>query len=97
MTSWLILAVLVACGVYLSMRLIAAAYRVMDLWYTIRTAYPAVMRGIAAWGGAAGVLAILLHGSHRAALLAGMLGFVVFYLSLYVLRYLVVRRPAPLE
>jgi len=97
MTSWLAHAVLVACGVYLSMRLIAAAYRMIDLWYTIPTAYPAVMRGIVAWGGAAGLLAILLHGSYRSAFLAGMLAFVFFYLSLYVLRYLVVRRPAPLE
>ena len=97
MMSWLADAALFACGLHVCMRLIAAAYRGIDLWYTIRIAYPAVVRGLLAWGGAAGALAILLDGSHRAAFLSGMTAFLVFYSSLYVLRYLVMRRPAPLE
>ena len=42
-------------------------------------------------------LALALGGPRRAAFLLGMLAFLLFYLSLYALRYLVVRRPAPLE
>ena len=33
-------------GVYLSIRGIAACYRVIDLWYAIGTAYPKVIRGL---------------------------------------------------
>jgi hypothetical protein len=96
-TAWLADAALFACGVYVCARLIAAAYGVLDLGYTIRTAYPRVIRGIAGWGGAALVLALSLGGPRRAAFLLGMLAFLAFYLSLYLLRYLVVRKPAPLE
>jgi hypothetical protein len=88
---------LFACGLYVCLRLIAASYRILDLWYTIRTAYPRVIRGIVGWGGAAAGLPLALDGPRRAAFLLGMLAFLLFYLSLYALRYLVVRRPAPLE
>jgi len=88
---------LFACGLYVSLRLIAAGYRILDLWYTIGTAYPKVIRGILGWGGLATALALALGGPRRAAFLLGMLAFLLFYLSLYALRYLVVRRPAPLE
>jgi len=86
---------LFACGLYVGLRLIAAGYRILDLWYTIGTAYPKVIRGILGWGGLATARA--LGGPRRAAFLVGMLAFLLFYLSLYALRYLVVRRPAPLE
>jgi len=96
-TAWLADAALFACGVYVCLRLIAASYRVLDLWYTIRTAWPAAVRGVLAWGAAAAAPAVWLDGRRRAAFLLGMLAFLAFYLSLYVLRHLVVRRPAPLE
>jgi hypothetical protein len=95
--AWLADAALFACGVYLCLRLIAACYRVIDLWYTIRTAYPQVIRGILGWAGAVTVLAASLDGRHRGAFLFGLLAFLLFYLSLYALRHLVVRKPAPLE
>lgn len=97
MTAWLADAALFAGGVYLCLRLIAAAYRLLDLWYTIRTAYPAVLRGILGWGGAAAATAAVLEGRHRLAFLLGLLAFLLFYLSLYRLRHLVLRKPAPLE
>jgi hypothetical protein len=90
-------AALFLCGAYLGMRTIAAAFRVIDLWYTIRTAYPQVLRGILGWGGASVVLAALAGGQHRNAFLYGMLAFLLFYLSLYLLRHLVLRKPAPLD
>jgi hypothetical protein len=97
MTARLIDAALFSFGVYVCLRLIAASYRALDLWYTIRTAYPAVVLGILAWVAVATVPALWLDGRRRAAVLLGMLAFLAFYLSLYLLRYLVVRRPAPLE
>ena len=97
MRTWAAHAVLFACGVYLCLRLIAASYRVLDLWYTIRTAYAKVIRGIVGWGGVAAGLAVALEGPRRAAFLFGMLAFLLFYLSLYALRHLVIRRPAPVE
>ena len=88
---------LFACGVYVSLRLIAASYRFLDLWYTIRTAWPRVAGAIAAWGGLAAALAAFLQDGRRTAFLAGMLSFLAFYLSLCVLRHLLLRKPAPLE
>ena len=90
-------AALFLCGAYLGMRTIAAAYRVIDLWYAIGTAYPRVVRGILGWGGASAAIAALAGEHHRRAFLYGMLAFLLFYLSLYVLRHLVLRKPAPLE
>jgi hypothetical protein len=96
-TAWLADALLFAGGVYLSLRVIAASYRALDLWYTIRTAYPAVLGGIAGWGGAAAATAALLEGRHRTAFLLGLAAFLLFYLSLYALRHLALGRTAPLE
>lgn len=95
--SWLPGTVLFLCGAYLSMRTIAAAYRALDLWYTIRTAYPGVVRGILGWGGTSAVMGVLAGDRHRATFLCGMLAFLLFYLSLYALRHVVLRKPAPLE
>ncbi len=85
-------AALFLCGAYLSMRTIAALYRVLDLWYTIRTAYPQVVRGILGWGGTSAAI-FALAGDLRRSFLLGMLAFLVFYLSLFVLRHLALRRP----
>jgi hypothetical protein len=78
-------------GIYLSIRMIAALYRVIDLWYAIGTAYPGVLRGILGWGAAILVIAWLLDPPYRTALASGLLAFLIFYLSLYVIRYLVLR------
>ena len=84
-------------GVYVCLRLIAASYGVLDLWYTIRTAYPRVLRGIAVWGALAVTPLLCLDGRRRVVFALGLLAFLAFHLSLYVLRYLVVPRPAPLD
>lgn len=81
------------CGAYLAMRTIAAAYRALDLWYAIRVEYPRVIRGILGWGGAS-VAVAALAGSHRSAFSWGLLAFAAFYLSLYALRRLALRRTA---
>ncbi len=89
---------LFALGVHLAIRTIAALYRILDLWYTIGTAYPQVLRGILGWGGATVAIAVLLPQGHRPAFLLGLVSFLGLYLSLYLIRpALVRRREAPSE
>lgn len=95
--SWIASGALFLSGAYLGMRVIAAVYRVVDLWYTIATAYPRVIRGILGWGGTTLASAALLGDRHRQAFLCGLAAFLLFYLSLYVLRHLLLRKPAPLQ
>lgn len=71
--------------------MIAALYRVIDLWYAIGTAYPEVIRGILGWGAAILSIAWLLDRPYRTPLAWGLLVFLFFYLSLYVVRYPVLR------
>lgn len=84
---------LFAVGVHLSLRTIAALHRVVDLWYTIGTVWPRVLRGIAAWGGAIALSSVLLPPALRAPLLWGCAAYLAFYVSLAGLRYLAVPNP----
>lgn len=86
-------AALFALGVWLCIRLLAAGYRVIDLWYAARTAWPAMARGLAGWGGSTLALSLLLRGWARAALLGGLVAYALFYPALYVLRRFLVRAP----
>ena len=80
-----------ALGVALSIRMIAALYAIVDLWCAIGAHYPRVVRGILGWGlTIAGVLWIL-DPPYRAACVSGLLAFLTFYLSLYMLRHPVLR------
>ncbi len=88
----LISSTLFLLGVYLSMRVIAALYRILDLWYTIGTAYPKVVRGILGWVGTAVAIAALVSDRHRPAFLWGFAAFVAFFLSLHVLLRLLLRK-----
>jgi branched-subunit amino acid transport protein len=69
-------------GVYLSIRIIAALYRIIDLWYTIESAWPRVVRGILGWSGAAVVAALILQ---RAAFLSGAATSIVLCAGLYAI------------
>ena len=80
-----------ALGVFLSIRMIASLYAIIDLWYAIGTAYPRVLRGILGWGAVILATGWLLERPYRMALAWGLLGFLVFYVSLYVIRYPVLR------
>ena len=83
---------LVLLGAHLALRLIAAVYRVIDLWCAIGEHWPTVLRGILGWGGAMVATAVLLPDRFRAAFLCGAVGFVGFYLTLYLMRYPLLRR-----
>lgn len=87
-------AALFLLGMYLSIRLIAACYRVVDLWYTIRTAYPSVLRGIPGWAGGTLAVAALLGDRHRPALVWGLAAYVLFCLGLRQILKLYLMRKA---
>jgi hypothetical protein len=76
---------LFAFGVYLSVRILAALYRVIDLWFAIGSAWRGVVGGIVAWCGAAAVVAIMAGDSHRPAFLWGLAGYPVFLLAMYAI------------
>jgi hypothetical protein len=60
-------------GMLLGIRVLAALYAPIDLWYTIRTAWPVALRRIAGWSAtAAAVLLLLPAGGPRRVLVAGM-------------------------
>ena len=75
---------LFAMGVYLSIRVLAALYRIADLWYRIGTDWPRVARGIMGWGGTALAVALLADGGPRAAFLYGLAGYAALHVVLYV-------------
>jgi hypothetical protein len=83
--------VLFVLGVYLSIRAIAALYGIIDLWYTIGTAWPRVVGRLIGWGGMIALIAVLL-GDQRRVFFSGFVAFLIFYLSLFPLRHLVLRR-----
>ena len=47
--SLVIAAVVIVLGIHLCMRVLAALHRIVDLWYTIGTAWPRVARSLAGW------------------------------------------------
>ena len=79
-----------ALGVYLSIRMIAALYQIVDLWYRIGSEYPRVIRGVLGWAAAIATLAWLLGATYRVAFVSGLVAFLLFYLSLFGLRHLLV-------
>lgn len=68
-------------GAYLSMRVIAALYRVLDLWYTIRAAWPQVLRGLVVWVGGTSAVGAALPGELRVAFVWGAAAFAGFFLA----------------
>jgi hypothetical protein len=66
-------------GMCVSIQLIAAFYGILDLWYTIHTAYLKVIRRIVWWVGVSVVITILLGEHWRDAFLWGMALYVPFY------------------
>ena len=70
-------------GIYISMRMIAALFGIIDLWYTMKTAYPRVIRGILVWGIITTCLAMVL-GQYRYAYLWGLMAYVFIYLLSYL-------------
>ncbi|MCI5222153.1 MAG: hypothetical protein D3924_05655 [Candidatus Electrothrix sp. AR4] len=74
-------------GMCVAVQVMAAFYRILDLWYTIRTEYLKIIRGIAFWSGVSMLLVILLGSDLRNAFLWGM----TFYVPFYVINFLLLR------
>lgn len=79
-----------ALGVFVSIRIIAALYGILDLWCTIRTAWAGVLGRILGWGGWAAALLFWLTNAYRTAFASGLQAFLLFYLGLYAVRNLAV-------
>jgi len=83
-----------ALGTYLSIRMIAALHGPVDVWHMIGKAWPRAVADVLVWGVTIGVIAWLMHGPYRTALVWGLSAHLVFYLSLLPLMrlYVVTRR-----
>lgn len=79
-------------GVYLSLRTLAALYRVVDLWYAMRREWPRAAGGIALWCGVTAAVAALLPETLRPAFAGGLAAYLAFFLGLYVVREPLLRR-----
>lgn len=84
-------AALFAVGVFLSIRVLAALYRIKDLQYRMRTDWPRVAGGIAVWGGGA-LLAALVAGDGRGAFVWGFATYAAFHALVDVAARVYVRR-----
>ena len=73
-------------GAYLAIRVLAALYAVLDLWYSRRRTWPRMVRGLVVWGGVTAVAIGRLTPPYRTALACGLGGYVVLYLALFPLR-----------
>jgi hypothetical protein len=73
-------------GAYLAIRVLAALYAVLDLWYARRRTWPRMVRGLVVWGGVTAASIGALAPPYRTALARGLAGYVVFYLALFPLR-----------
>lgn len=87
----LIKIILFLVGMCISVQVIAAFYRIIDLWYTIHTAYLMVIRGILVWIGISVIIAILLGNHWRRAFLWGLVLYVPFYLINFILIQSIIR------
>ena len=89
-------------GMCLCVQLMAAFYGIIDLWYTMRTAYPMVIRRILVWTLLCVAVAWLVGDVLRSAFIWGLVGYGGFYifsfwgyqlLFLRNVRLLGIRRP----
>ena len=86
-----IIAFLLGMGV--AVQVLAAFYRILDLWYTIRTEYPRVIWGILFWCGLSACIAFLVGGNLRNAFLGGMLFYIPFYFAnLFLIQSIITSR-----
>ena len=81
-----------ALGIYLSIRMIAALHGPVDVWHMIGKAWPRVLAEVIVCATAIAVIAWLMSGTYRTALVWGLSSYCVFYLSLLPLMRLYVAR-----
>ncbi len=69
-------------GMSLMVQIIAAFYGIIDLWYTIRTAWTLVIKRITVWGGLTIAIALVLSCNNRQAFLSGLVVYAGIYVSI---------------
>ncbi len=74
-------ALLFLAGMLLAIRLVAGLYGGLDLWYTIRTAWPVVLRRTVGWSAVTVAALLLLEGGWRWWLVAGMGAYLLVYVG----------------
>ncbi len=77
----LVAAVVFLAGMFLGTRLLGGLYSVIDLWYTIRTAWPTVLTRVLGWTSLTAVVLVLLSSGWRWVFVAGMAAHVLVYVG----------------
>ena len=72
-------------GMCVAVQVVAAFYRIIDLWHTILTEYQDVIRKIFFWCGLSGLIAFFLGQNLRPAFLWGMFFYLPFYVGNFLL------------
>ena len=72
-------------GVYLMIEMLAALYGIIDLWYMMGRAWPRVLRKIVGWAMVIALVEWLLGHPYDRAFAWGLIGYLIFYLSLFPL------------
>ena len=81
-------------GTLLGVRLLAALYAPLDLWYTIRTAWPTALRRIVAWSAVTAAALLVPSGvAWRWGLLAGMGASLIAHVATWALALRIFSRP----
>ena len=81
-----VLTVLVfTAGLVLAIRLLAALYGPIDLWYTIRTVWLAVLARIVGWTGVTAAVFLLLGARWQRVFLAGMAAHLLMHMCAWLL------------
>ncbi len=87
-------------GMSLMVQVIAAIYGILDLWYTIRTAWTQVLKRIIIWAGLTFIVFLILKGDNRQAFLAGLVIYTCIYISIPLFSKLAsafISRPVKME
>ena len=86
MSLVLLIALIFVAGILLGIRLLAALYAPIDLWYSIRTAWPVAARRVVGWSATtAAALLLLPAGGLRGALAAGMVLSLLMHVGAWLL------------
>lgn len=89
-------ALLFIAGMLLGIRLLAALYSGLDLWYTIRTAWPVVLRRTLGWSAVTVAALLSMEGVWRWWLIRGMGIYLLVYVgTTFVVVRIGARKPGP--
>ena len=96
MISVTLVAAALVAGFLVGVRVLAAIYGPLDLWYTIGTAWPVVVRRIVVWVAVAVAALAWLEGAPRTAFALGMATHgLVHVLSSFLIANAYPRKPGP--